>query len=237
VTDYPVIHFESDQDWEQWLEENAASAQGVWIKMARKGSGIPSINYQEALRTALCFGWIDGQSKRIDEVFFMQKFTPRRPKSMWSKRNRELVAELIAAGRMRPAGLVQVEQAKQDGRWEAAYDSPANAQVPEDLQAAVTYACESLYNPVLTEYNTRHAMALREMVAEHDVVVRELPEEITIAMGNAAGEIIAEMREDSDELVRRITESFLEYRGLMAEYMPYADRGQMIARGYDYTYG
>lgn len=109
--------------------------------------------------------------------------------------------------------------------------------LPEDLQAAVTYACESLYNPVLTEYNTRHAMALREMVAEHDVVVRELPEEITIAMGNAAGEIIAEMREDSDELVRRITESFLEYRGLMAEYMPYADRGQMIARGYDYTYG
>ena len=137
MTDYPVIHFESDQDWEQWLEENAASAQGVWIKMARTGSGIPSINYQEALRTALCFGWIDGQSKRIDEVFFMQKFTPRRPKSMWSKRNRELVAELIAAGRMRPAGLAQVEQAKQDGRWEAAYDSPANAQVPEDLQAAL----------------------------------------------------------------------------------------------------
>lgn len=109
--------------------------------------------------------------------------------------------------------------------------------LPEDLQAAVTYACESLYNPVLTEYNTRHAMALREMVAEHGVIVHELPEEITVAMGNAAGEIIAEMREDSDELVRRITESFLEYRGLMTEYMPYADRGQMIARGYDYTYG
>lgn len=137
VSDYPLIHFESDQDWEQWLEENAGNAQGVWVKMARKGSGVPSINYQEALRTALCFGWIDGQSKRIDEVFFMQKFTPRRPRSMWSKRNRELVAELIAAGRMRPAGLAQVELAKQDGRWDAAYDSPANAKVPEDLQAAL----------------------------------------------------------------------------------------------------
>lgn len=109
-------------------------------------------------------------------------------------------------------------------------------ELEDDLKQAVTYACESLYNPVLTEYNTRHAMALRELVADHGVQVRKLPEEVMIAMGNAMGEVVAELREDSDELVRRITESFLEYRLLMAEYMPYADSGQMIARGLDYNY-
>jgi len=110
-------------------------------------------------------------------------------------------------------------------------------ELPDDLKAAVAYACESLYNPVLTEYNTKHALALRELVADHGVMVRELPHDVIIAMGNAAGEVIAELREDSDELVKRITESFLEYRALTAGYMPYADSGQMIARGYDYTYG
>ncbi|MFN3276564.1 MAG: TRAP transporter substrate-binding protein [Paracoccus sp. (in: a-proteobacteria)] len=109
-------------------------------------------------------------------------------------------------------------------------------ELEDDLKQAVTYACESLYNPVLTEYNTRHAMALRELVADHGVQVRKLPEEVMIAMGNAMGEVVADLRDDSDELVRRITESFLEYRTLMAEYMPYADSGQMIARGLDYNY-
>ncbi|MDO5657050.1 MAG: TRAP transporter substrate-binding protein [Paracoccus sp. (in: a-proteobacteria)] len=106
----------------------------------------------------------------------------------------------------------------------------------DDLKAAVTFACESLYNEVLTEYNTKHAMALRELVSNHGVTVRKLPEDVMIAMGNAMGEVIAGLREDRDELVVRITESFLEYRELMAEYMPYADSGQMIARGLDYNY-
>lgn len=113
----------------------------------------------------------------------------------------------------------------------AAYD-----ELEDDLKAAVGYACESLYNPVLTEYNTKHALALRELVADHGVQVRKLPEDVMIAMGNAMGEVLAELRASDDELVRRIVESFLDYRNLMAEYMPYADSGQMIARGLDYNY-
>lgn len=109
--------------------------------------------------------------------------------------------------------------------------------LPDDLKQAVAYACESLYNPVLTEYNTKHALALRELVSQHGVTVRQLPEEVVVAMGNAMGEVIGELRADNDELVRRITESFLEYRKLMVEYMPHADSGQMVARGLDYNYG
>jgi TRAP-type mannitol/chloroaromatic compound transport system substrate-binding protein len=107
----------------------------------------------------------------------------------------------------------------------------------DDLKLAVSTACESLYNPVLTEYTTRHAQSLRDLVANHGVMVRELPEDVIVAMGNAAGEVMAELREDSDELVRRITESFLDYRELMVEYMPYADNGQMNARVLDFSYG
>lgn len=113
----------------------------------------------------------------------------------------------------------------------AAYD-----ELEDDLKAAVSYACESLYNPVLTEYNTKHALALRELVQTHGVQVRKLPEEVMIAMGNAMGEVLAELRESDDELVRRIVASFLDYRNLMAGYMPQADSGQMIARGLNYTY-
>ncbi len=109
--------------------------------------------------------------------------------------------------------------------------------LPADLRQAVAYACESLYNPVWTEYTTNHAKALRQLVAERGVQVHELPRDITIAMGNAAGEVIAELREDDDELVRRIVESFLAYRALMREYMTYADNGQMNARVLDYDYG
>ncbi len=109
--------------------------------------------------------------------------------------------------------------------------------LPDDLKAAVAFACESLYNPVLTEYHTKHALALRELVSEHGVQVRELPQDVIVAMGNAMGEVIEELRADSDELVVRITESFLEYRGLMREYMTYADGGQLNARGLDYNYG
>ena len=98
------------------------------------------------------------------------------------------------------------------------------------------YACESLYNPVWTEYTTRHGMALRQLVAEQGVIVRKLPDSVVLSMGNAAGEVMAELQDDDDELTRRIVESFLAYRGLVAEYMPYADNGQMNARGMGYTY-
>lgn len=109
-------------------------------------------------------------------------------------------------------------------------------ELEDDLKAAVSFACESLYNPVLTEYTTKHAMALRELVEDHGVQVRELPEEVIIAMGNAMGEVLDDLRNDSDELVVRITESFLDYRNLMAEYAPYSEGGQLNARGLDYNY-
>lgn len=119
---------------------------------------------------------------------------------------------------------------------ECAVNLAAWDDLPDDLKQAIAYAAESLYNPVLTEYNTNHALALRELVGQHGVEVRAWPEDVVVAMGNAMGEVIAELRADDDELVRRITESFLEYRRLMVEYMPYAESGQMIARGLDYAY-
>ena len=126
--------FASAAEWEAWLREHHDEPDGVWIKFARKGSGIPSVTQPEALETALRFGWIDGQARSLDERFYLQRFTPRRARSMWSKRNREIATALIAAGRMEPPGLREVERAKADGRWEAAYDAPSGATVPEDLQ-------------------------------------------------------------------------------------------------------
>lgn len=132
-----LIAFATADEWEQWLTANHTLSDGIWIKFAKKASGVPSITYAEALDVALCHGWIDGQLKSIDAVFFRQRFTPRRPRSQWSKRNIEKVTALIAAGRMKPAGHAQIEAAKNDGRWAAAYDSPSTMQVPADFQAAL----------------------------------------------------------------------------------------------------
>jgi uncharacterized protein YdeI (YjbR/CyaY-like superfamily) len=129
----PTLTFASAQAWERWLEANH-DADGVWIKMAKKRSGIASVTHAEALEIALCFGWIDGQRKGFDEALFLQKFTPRRPRSKWSRINRGKAEELIEAGRMRPAGLAEVERARADGRWEAAYEPQSAATVPRDLQ-------------------------------------------------------------------------------------------------------
>jgi uncharacterized protein YdeI (YjbR/CyaY-like superfamily) len=133
--DQPVVPFPSKDAFEAWLEEHHADSDGVWIKIAKKGTGIPSVNHAEALDVALCFGWIDGQAKPIDETHYLQKFTPRRERSRWSKRNVGKVAELIESGAMRPTGLAEIERAKADGRWDAAYDSPRSSTVPPDLQA------------------------------------------------------------------------------------------------------
>jgi uncharacterized protein YdeI (YjbR/CyaY-like superfamily) len=132
--DLPTLTFASQADWGDWLEAQHAEARGVWIKIAKKATGIPSITHAEALESALCYGWIDGQRVGFDEAYFLQKFTPRRPRSGWSRVNVEKVTALIAAGRMRPAGLREVERAKADGRWDAAYDSQSTIAVPEDLQ-------------------------------------------------------------------------------------------------------
>ncbi|HUN07470.1 MAG TPA: YdeI/OmpD-associated family protein [Aggregatilineales bacterium] len=133
----PIVHFASAQDWEQWLEHNHTDSPGLWLKIAKAGSGHASVSYQEALDLALCFGWIDGQKGAFDDEFWLQKFTQRRPKSIWSQVNREKIAALTAAGKMREAGLRQVEAAKADGRWDAAYASQKNMTVPEDFQAAL----------------------------------------------------------------------------------------------------
>jgi uncharacterized protein YdeI (YjbR/CyaY-like superfamily) len=117
----PTIAVASQAEWEDWLERNHASA-GVWIKMAKKASGIESVRHPEAVESALCFGWIDGRREALDERYFLQRFTPRRSRSNWSRINRETVERLIADARMRPPGLAEVERAKADGRWEAAGD-------------------------------------------------------------------------------------------------------------------
>ena len=111
-----------------------SSSEGLWLKIAKKGSGIESVTYDQAVEVALCYGWIDGQVRRFDEYYYLQLFTPRRSRSRWSKINRQKATELIERGEMKPAGLREVERAKADGRWDAAYDSPSTATVPEDLR-------------------------------------------------------------------------------------------------------
>jgi len=135
--DLPVVQFEGPQTWATWLDEHHATSSGVWLRIAKKASGTASVTYDEALEVALCYGWIDGQKKSYDEASWLQKFTLRGTKSIWSKINREKAEKLIARGAMQPAGLVAVEQAKQDGRWDAAYDSQSSASVPGDFQAAL----------------------------------------------------------------------------------------------------
>lgn len=137
MTDTSIILFRRQQDWQNWLEANHAASSGVWLRLAKKGSATQSVSYGEALEAALCYGWIDAQKKPESEHAWLQRFTPRRPKSIWSKVNREKAEALIKAGRMQPAGLEQVARAKQDGRWNAAYDSPAGAEVPDDFAAAL----------------------------------------------------------------------------------------------------
>ena len=129
-----TITFESESAWEAWLERSHATSGGVWAKIAKKDSGIASVHYPEVLDAALCFGWIDGQRKAFDEMWFLQRFTPRRPRSPWSRVNREKAERLIAEGRMRPAGLAQVDAARADGRWDAAYESQSRITVPDDLR-------------------------------------------------------------------------------------------------------
>lgn len=133
----PVIAFENQQAWESWLAAHHTESKGLWLKIAKKGTGVSTAQYAEALESALCYGWIDGQKASFDETYWLQKFTPRRPKSVWSKINRQKAEALIASGRMQPAGMEQVEWAKADGRWDAAYDSQSTSTVPDDLQQAL----------------------------------------------------------------------------------------------------
>lgn len=133
----PVAGFASPAEWEAWLAENHATSQGLWLKIGKRGTSRPSVTYDEALDIALCYGWIDGQKNTFDDEYWLQRFTPRRPGSKWSQRNRVKATELIAQGRMQSAGQREVEAARADGRWEGAYAGSSTATVPEDLQRAL----------------------------------------------------------------------------------------------------
>jgi uncharacterized protein YdeI (YjbR/CyaY-like superfamily) len=136
-TDLPILPFASKKKWSDWLATQHDKSIGLWLKLSKKDSGIKSITYEEALEVALCYGWIDGQKKGFDAHYWLQKFTPRGPKSIWSKINTEKVERLIASGEMKPAGLKAMEAAKKDGRWAVAYASQKNISIPEDFQAAL----------------------------------------------------------------------------------------------------
>jgi len=137
VDDLEIIAFESPGEFEEWLAKHHDSSPGIWLKLRKKTPGLAALTYAQALECALCFGWIDGQKAALDDSFWLQRFTPRKARSKWSKINRDKVAALTDQGRMRPRGLAEVERAKADGRWEAAYDSPRSATVPEDLAGAL----------------------------------------------------------------------------------------------------
>ncbi|WP_030857512.1 YdeI/OmpD-associated family protein [Streptomyces sp. NRRL S-37] len=136
----PVVAFETQEDWEAWLEEHQGDVDGAWLRIPKKGSGITGIDYATALESALCYGWIDGHKRGLDDTHWLQRFTPRRARSRWSAVNRQKALDLIEQGRMRPSGLREVERARADGRWEAAYASQSTATVPDDLRAAMDAA-------------------------------------------------------------------------------------------------
>ena len=133
----PIHSFERQQDWAGWLRKNHTSSNGLWLRFAKKSASTQSVSYDEAVEIALCFGWIDGQKRAHDDEFWLQKFTRRSEKSVWSKKNRHKALALIKAKKMRPAGLKEIERAKRDGRWDAAYDSSSKASVPNDFQSAL----------------------------------------------------------------------------------------------------
>ena len=137
VPDLPVEEFASAKAWERWLRANHATAPGLWLKIAKKGTGVTTVEFVDAIEVALCYGWIDGLRHKHDDVYFRQRFTPRKPRSKWSMINRDRVEALTAAGRMRPAGQAEVDAAKADGRWDAAYAGSRTIEVPDDLTRAL----------------------------------------------------------------------------------------------------
>jgi uncharacterized protein YdeI (YjbR/CyaY-like superfamily) len=133
----PNLTFKNQKEWETWLERNAGSSSGAWLRLAKKSADQPTVSYAQAVESALCYGWIDGKKQAESEHYWLQRFTPRTARSIWSKINKEKAEALIASGRMRAAGMREINRAKQDGRWDAAYSSASSSTVPEDLQRAL----------------------------------------------------------------------------------------------------
>jgi uncharacterized protein YdeI (YjbR/CyaY-like superfamily) len=164
-SDLPVLAFADQAALEAWLQAEHATAPGLYVRLAKKGSGVPSVTYAELVESCLCFGWIDGRSNRLDEASYLQRITPRRPRSIWSAKNVTAVEELTAAGRMRPAGLAAVAAARADGRWERAYAGPATATVPEDLAAALAAVPAAQQQFTALDGANRYAVLHRVMTA------------------------------------------------------------------------
>ena len=165
-TDLPILPFASQKKWADWLAKQHDKSTGVWLKLAKKDSAIASVTYQEALDVALCYGWIDGQKGSFDDKYWLQKFTPRGPKSIWSKINTEKAERLIASGEMKPAGLEAIEAAKQDGRWDAAYASQKNMSMPDDFQAALDKNKKALAFFMTLNSVNRYAILFRIQTAK-----------------------------------------------------------------------
>ncbi|MDX1413248.1 MAG: YdeI/OmpD-associated family protein [Candidatus Promineifilaceae bacterium] len=156
--DLPIIPFATQEEWEQWLENNHESAPGVWLKLAKKSSKIQSVSYAQAVESALCYGWIDGLKNRYDDQYWLQRFTHRRPKSKWSRLNRERAEQLIEEGRVKSSGMKEIEEAMADGRWDKAYEPQATITVPNDFQQCLDE------NPTAREFfaglNSRNRYAI-----------------------------------------------------------------------------
>lgn len=180
----PVLRFNTQAAWDAWLLENHLASAGVWLQFAKKDSGLPSITYADALETALCYGWIDGQKKSLDESFWLQKFTPRGKRSIWSKVNREKAEALIRSGQMKPAGLQQVDLAKQDGRWQAAYDSQSSAIVPDDLQAELDRNPQAKDFFLTLDSRNRYAILFRIQTAKKPETRRQRIEKFVKMLEN-----------------------------------------------------
>jgi uncharacterized protein YdeI (YjbR/CyaY-like superfamily) len=164
--DADFIAFPSEREWARWLAKNHADSTGVWLRFFKKTGGILSVSHAEALAVGLCYGWIDGQLKKHDEESWLRRFTPRRSKSIWSKRNRELVEQLAAAGKMKPSGLKEIAAAKADGRWDRAYDSPSKMTLPADFLRELTKNKHAqLFFRTLNKAN-RYAIAWRLQTAK-----------------------------------------------------------------------
>lgn len=168
-SDYEIIAFEDAPTFRRWLEEHHDSVNGVWMKLYKKASGIASVTYAEALDEALCYGWIDGQKKSYDDVSYLQKFTPRRTRSIWSKRNIEHTERLTTAGLMTPSGLAEIQRAQADGRWEAAYEAPSEMVVPDDFLVELhKHPKAEAFFATLNKTN-RYAIAWRLRTAKTEV--------------------------------------------------------------------
>ena len=158
--------FETQQDWEAWLKEHHADTKGIWLKIAKKEARTTSVSYAEALDGALCYGWIDGQKASFDDKYWLQKFTPRTAKSIWSKVNCDKATALISEGKMQPAGLRQVELAKSDGRWDTAYESQSKITIPDDLQSELdkNQKAQDFFNTL--DSRNRYAILFRIQTAK-----------------------------------------------------------------------